>query len=174
MSYEQFKEFHDKHPDLDNSEYYVEFPETNKSTIRSWKSRLATPPSPPPQPLPTQTVASNNEGFEEQQKHYVQLLMTQTGSKESEFEGVDVKSKILILKNKLKNAQLNQDKPGRASNSSILPSPQPIGQHNAKFGIDPYIKFFDVNGTLQEIKMEIPMSKLMNPVENEKIRGKKE
>ena len=176
MTKEEFVEFHDKHPDLDNSEYYAEFPEVAKSTIRSWKSSVRNQNVPPlpatPQPLPTQTVANQHEGLEEQTNHYITLMMTKTGTKASELEGVDEKSKILILKNKLKNLQLQPT--SRAANSSILPSPNPIGQNQNKFGIDNYIAFNDVNGVLQEIKMEIPMSKLMNPVENEKIRGKQE
>lgn len=173
MSYNEFVEFHKKYPDLDNTEYYAEFPDVNKSTIRSWKSRTNKPPAtpPPPQPLPTQAVADDNKGYEEQTDHYIQLLMTQTNSKESEFEGVDKLSKILVLKNKLKAQQLNpEQKPSRASNSSILPSPNPIGQSNNKFGIDQYIDF---NTEKNEILMEIPMSKLMNPEENKRIREKK-
>ena len=172
MTKEEFVEFHAKHPDLDNSEYYAEFPDISQSTIRSWKSSVRTqnitPPT--PQPLPIQAVANDNNEYEEQTNHYITLMMTQTGTKASELEGVDEKSKILILKNKLKNLQLQPT--NRAANSSILPSPSPIGQNQNKFGIDEYIAFNDVNGILQEIKMEIPMSKLMNPVENEKIRGK--
>jgi hypothetical protein len=93
--------------------------------------------------------------------------MTQTGTKASELEGVDEKSKILVLKNKLKNLQLHPT--SRASNGSILPVPNPIGQNTAKFGIDEYINF---NVEANEITMEIPMSKLMDPEENKKIRDR--
>lgn len=159
VDYEGFKEFYERHPDLDNSEYYTEFPSNNKSTIRSWKLRASKPvevQSPPP---------DNNEGYEEQTDHYIQLMLTQTNSKLSEFKGVDKTSTILVLKNRLK-AQQGQ-KPSRTQNSSILPSPNPIGQSTKKFGIDQFIDF-DTNNN--EIRMEIPMSKLMNPKENEKIR----
>lgn len=164
---EEFVEFHKKHPDLDNAEYYAEFPEVNKSTIRSWKSSVSKPAPiiPPPQPLPTVAEVQASEGHEEQTNHYIELLMLQTGTKASELEGVDEKSKILVLKNKLKSLQLQPT--SRASNSSILPSPNPIGQNVSKFGIDPYIDF---NLNANEIVMEIPMSKLMNPEENKKIR----
>lgn len=172
MSYEKFVEFHGNHPDLDNTEYYAEFPDVNKSTIRSWKSRAIKPTEPEPtpsvQPLPSQQTADDNKGYEEQTDHYIQLMMTQTNSKASEFEGVDKLSMILVLKNKLK-AQQGQT-PSRASNSSILPSPNPIGQSTNKFGIDQYIDF---NTDLNEILMEIPMSKLMNPEENKRIRKKR-
>ena len=165
MTKEKFVEFHEKHPDLDNAEYYAEFPDVAKSTIRSWKSSVRNENAPTPQPLPTQDVANEHEGLEEQTNHYIQLMMTQTGTKTSELEGIDEKSKILILKNKLKMIQLQP--PGRTQNSSILPSPNPIGQTNKKFGIDDYINF---DGVKNEIIMEIPMSKLMDPVENKKIR----
>ena len=164
MSYDQFKEFHEKHPDLDNQEYYAEFPETNKSTIRSWKNKVRKPiePTPPP-PLPSEpTATALGSGWEEEM---IKLLCTQTKTNPNEFEGLDTKSALLVLKAKLKNIQL-QDPPktNRAPNSSILPNPNPIGQSVAKFGLDQYINFTD------EINMEIPMSKLMNPKENEKIR----
>ncbi len=159
-TYDQFKEIYDKHPDLDNGEYYAEFPKGNKSTIRSWKNRAAfvepTPGEPP----------QVDKGLKEQQDHYIQLLMTQTNSKDAEFEGVDQTSKILVLRNKLKAQQLSPS--SRPGNTPILPIPKPIGQSTEKFGIDEYIDF---DKDSNEIKMEIPMSKLMNPVENEKIRS---
>jgi hypothetical protein len=163
MSYKEFVEFHDENPDLDNTEYYEKFPDVNKSTIRSWKSRVNNPP--PPIPTPSEADAKKFEGFEEQQKHYVHLLLTQTNSKASEFKGVDLDSQILVLRNRL-NTQKEQ-KPDRGSNSSILPSPRPIGASTRKFGIDDYI-VFDTN--LNEIRMEIPLEKLMDPEENKRIR----
>lgn len=160
-TYAMFKAYYDKHPDMDNSEYYAEFPTGNKSTIRSWKNRAAfVPPTPGEPPAPSKDL-------QEQQDHYVQLLMTQTNSKESEFEGVDRTSKILVLRNKLKAQQLSPSP--RPGNTSILPSPKPIGQSTEEFGVDEFIEFDMVDN---EIRMEIPMSKLMNPVENEKIRSK--
>ena len=167
MSYDQFKEFHEKHPDLDNQEYYAEFPKTNKSTIRSWKNKarkpIEPPPATPPAPLPSEpTATALGSGWEEEM---VKLLCTQTKTNPNEFEGVDTKSALMILKAKLKNLQLQDPpKPSRAPNTPILPNPKPIGQSVAKFGLDQYIKFTD------EINMEIPMSKLMNPEDNEKIR----
>ena len=158
MSYEQFKEFHDKHPDLDNAEYYAEYPETNKSTIRSWKNRVRTPKE---IPLPTKEEADKNQGLEEEM---VKLLCTQTNTPYSDLEGVDNKSALIILRNKMKNQQLqNVEKPSRASNSSILPTPAPIRQSNKKFGIDPYIVFDDIKN---EIRMEIPWDVLFDPDKN--------
>lgn len=95
----------------------------------------------------------------------VKLLCTQTKTNPNEFEGIDTKSSLMILKNKLKNLQIQPPTPtNRAPNAPILPNPLPIGQNNKKFGLDQYIKFGD------DIQMEIPMSKLMSPKENEKIR----
>ena len=163
MSYEQFKEFHKKHPDMDNQEYYAEFPETNKSTIRSWKSRAISPIETPP-PLPTEEEAEKAIGYEDE---YLKLLCTQTGTPYSDFEGVDSKSAILILKNKLKSQQLQEpDEPGRPSNSAILPAPRPIGQNVRKFGIDEYIDF-DLEKN--EIRMEIPFTVLFNPEKNKAL-----
>ena len=164
MSYDQFKEFHEKHPDLDNQEYYAEFPETNKSTIRSWKSRVSTPKV-IETPLPTQQQAANAQGFDDEM---VKLLCTQTGTPYNEFEGVDTKSAMLVLKAKLRNKQLQdaEQKTSRASNSSILPNPAPIGQNKKQFGLDPYIEFDDVKN---EIRMEIPWDVLMDPEKNRKL-----
>ena len=140
MSFEQFKEFFDKHPDLDNTEYYAEFPETNKSTIRSWKSRLTTPPEPPKPPTPTVPTKEKDDSFK---KEYAKLLMKETGARETEFEGVDLDTTIIILRNRQKDQQVMAQQTGseRTSNTSILPVPKPIGQSNKQFGIDEYIVF---------------------------------
>ena len=162
MSYEQFKDFHVKHPDLDNSEYYAEFPETNKSTIRSWKNRIRTPK---PIPLPTKEEAAEYQGLEEEM---VKMLCTQTNTPLTEIEGVDNKSALIILRNKAKNQALqeaNQTK-SRTSNSSILPSPAPIGQSKEQFGLDPYINF---DLPRNEIRMEIPWDVLIDPEKNRRL-----
>ena len=159
MSYEQFLEFHKKHPDLDNSEYYAEFPETNKSTIRSWKNRIRTPKE---IPLPTREEADKHQGLEEEM---VKLLVTQTDTPLTELEGLDNKSALIILRNKMRNQQLQDanQKTSRTSNSSILPTPAPNGQSKKRFGIDPYIVFDDVKN---EIRMEIPWDVLFDPDKN--------
>ena len=159
MSYDEFKEFHVKHPDLDNSEYYAEFPETNKSTIRSWKNRIRTPIE---TPLPTKEEANKHQGLEEEM---VKLLCTQTNTPYSDYDGVDNNSALIILRNKMRNQQLQDadQKPSRASNSSILPTPSPIGRSNNKFGLDPYINF---DGVKNEIRMEIPWDVLFDPEKN--------
>ncbi len=161
-TYDKFKEFYDKHPDLDNGEYYAEFPLGNKSTIRSWKNRAAYVA---PEPTPS-TPPSDNKEFDAMQVEYIKILMNQTNSKESEFEGVDGKSKLLILKNRLR-AQSEQKPPGRASNSPILPNPKPIGQSNEKFGLDDHIVFDEVKN---EIRMEFELDTLLDPEKNKRLR----
>jgi MarR-like DNA-binding transcriptional regulator SgrR of sgrS sRNA len=104
MSYEEFKEFHDKHPDLDNAEYYAEFPETNKSTVRSWKSKAAKPIIDTPAPTEQEANASN-VGYDQEM---IKLLATQTNTKLSELEGLDDKSAIIVLKNKMRNLQAQE------------------------------------------------------------------
>ena len=164
--YAGFKAFYDKHPDLDNSEYYAEFPKGNKSTIRSWKNRAAYIPTADPTP-PTQSTST--EEFSAMESEYIKVLMAQTKSIETEFDGVDNKSKLLILRNRLR-AQNEATPPikTRSNNSSILPSPKPIGQNKKKFGIDKYI-VFDTN--LNEIRMEIPMDTVMDPEKNKELRS---
>jgi hypothetical protein len=164
-TYDQFKEFYDKHPDLDNSEYYAEFPTGNKSTIRSWKNRAAYIAPPPVKGIP----APDNPEFDAMQLEYIKILMNQTNSKEAEFTGVDGKSKLLILKNRLRS-QKEQKPPSRSSNSSILPNPKPIGQSNEKFGLDDYIVFDEVKN---EIRMEFPLDTLMDPEKNKRLREKR-
>ena len=160
-TYQEFKEFYDKHPDLDNGEYYAEFPTGNKSTIRTWKNRAAYI-APPPNTPPTQPSA--NKEFDAMQAEYIKILMTQTNSKEVEFEGVDGKSKLLILKNRLRAQQ--ETPPSRGSNAPILPNPKPIGQSNEKFGLDDYIEFDDVKN---EIRMEFPLDTLLDPEKNRRL-----
>lgn len=164
-TYQKFKEFYDKHPDLDNGEYYAEFPTGNKSTIRSWKNRAAyVAPAPPTPP----TTSNKVDSYALMQKELIASLMTQTESKATEFEGVDDKSVLLILKNRLR--AIKEQKPARAGNSQILPNPKPIGQNNKKFGIDEYIVFDDVK---DEIRMEIPMDVLMDPEKNRALGERK-
>lgn len=164
-TYEKFKEFYDKHPDMDNSEYYAEFPTGNHSTIRSWKNRAT--PQAPPSSAPATQPPSTNEGFDSMQEEYIQLLITQTKSNTNEFEGLDDKSILLLLKNRLR-AQKEQKPPSRASNGPILPNPKPIGQTNKKFGIDDYIVFDTVKN---EIRAEIPMKTVMDPEKNRELRS---
>ena len=165
-TYQLFKEFYDKHPDLDNGEYYAEFPTGNKSTIRTWKNRAAF--KPPKEPTPP-TTSKKDDSYTLMQKELIGSLMTQTGSKTTEFEGVDDKSTLLILKNRLR--AINEQKPAtRPGNTQILPSPNPIGQSAKKFGIDDYIVFDDVKN---EIRMEIPMDVLMDPEKNKALGERK-
>ena len=163
ISYEEFKKHYDENPDLDNMEYYEHFPDVNKSTIRSWKSRAAKPIE---ATIPEEREVKQAEGFEEIQKEYVKLLMTQTGSKESEFKGVDEKSVLLILKNRKAAQELDAKTNKRPSNTGILPGPLPIGRSAKKFGIDDYIVFDDKKG---EIRMEIPMDVLFDPERNKRL-----
>ena len=165
MSYKEFVDFHNKHPNMDNTEYYAEFPDVNKSTIRSWKSRTREPITPTPEPTKTEIKEAN--GYEEQTKHYIEMLLTQTKSKNTEFEGVDNKSKILILKNRLRVQKEEQANKPTGSNSSIMPISAAIGNNQEGIGLSKYIEF-DVN--LNEIRMEIPMSKLMDPESNKALR----
>jgi hypothetical protein len=91
----------------------------------------------------------------------IKLLCTQTGTPLSDFENVDDKSALIILKNKMTTLQNQEPKPKpRSSNAPILPQPKPIGQNKKKYGIDPYIVFDDVKN---EIRMEIPWDVLFDP-----------
>lgn len=163
MSYKEFVEFHKDNPNMDNAEYYAKYPDVSKSTIRSWKSRIRTPIT--PEPTKTEVIEAN--GYEEQTKHYVEMLLTQTKSKPTEFEGVDNKSKILILKNRLRVQKEEQANKPTGSNSSIMPHTAAIGSVREQIGLSKYIEF-DKN--LNEIRMEIPMSKLMDPESNKALR----
>jgi hypothetical protein len=158
ISYNEFEAYYENNPDLDNAEYYERFPETNKSTIRSWKSRLAHIEEPV-----LEEDVKQSEGYEEIEGEYIKLLMTQTDSKESEFKGVDNKSKLLILKNRVASQNENKLNKKRPLNTTILGQPAPIGQNKKRFGIDDYITF---DGNKNEIRMQIPMDVLLNPKKN--------
>jgi len=177
MSYESFREFHDKHPDLDNTEYYAEFPEVNKSTVRSWKSRANKPveaPKPTPTPVsipvsipdPTPEEAEQGKGYEEL---VIDSLCTLTRTSKESLRGMTVKAQIQFLKNK-RDDLAKEPAADRASNSSILPSPRPIGSSAKQFGIDEYITF---DGNKNEIRMEIPMTVLFDPKENRGLGERK-
>lgn len=159
ISYNEFNAYYENNPDLDNAEYYDRFPDTNKSTIRSWKSRAAKPIE--IEPDITTDEAEQSSGYEEMENEYIKLLMNQTGSKPTEFVGVDNKSILTILKNKKAAEELNNK--NRPANSTILGQPRPIGQNKKVYGIDEYIVFDDQK---DEIRMKIPMDILLNPKTN--------
>ena len=157
---EEFIEFFNKHPDLDNTEYYAEFPEANKSTIRSWKASLIKERSPPETTKPTPPPSNKKvEGNPELEEEYIKLLVQQTRTDPREIEGLDNKSKILILKNRLEMTPK-----ARSPNSPILPQPLPESQTRKRFGIDEFIEF-DKN----EIRMQIPMDHILDPEKNKKL-----
>ena len=160
VEYNEFVEFHKKHPDLDNTEYYAEFPDTNKSTIRSWKSRAAKPVI--ETPMPTKKEAEEKgKGYEE---IAIESLCTITKTDPKSIAMLSPADQIAFLKNKRDNlADQEPEKEDRGSNSSILPSPKPIGSNARKFGIDEYIAF---DGVKNEIRMEIPMTVLFDPEKN--------
>ena len=158
MSKEEFEEFYKKHPDLDNGEYYAEFPDTNKSTIRSWKHQLMQPATPAAPSTPTKS-ADNSELEDE----YIKLLTAQAKVDPKELEGLDNKSKILILKNKQKI--LSEKKP-TTSGGSILPQPLPPSHTEKHRGIDKYIEF---DKQRNEIRMQIPMEEIFDPEKNKEL-----
>lgn len=165
VKYEEFKIFHEKHPDLDNSEYYAEFPETNKSTVRYWKNKARIPID-TVEPIPTEPPTPSDKepkDYSKLQEYLIATLMNQTGVKEHEIEGLDNNNKIIVLQNKAKALTEKQGK-GRAPNSSILPAPKPGSITTKKFGIDDYIIFDEVKN---EIRMEIPWDVLTDPKKNE-------
>jgi len=168
LDYEQFKEFHDKNPDLDNAEYYAEFPETNKSTIRSWKSRATKIVEPQSKKIevtmPTEKEAGKAKGYEED---LIDSLCTLPKTPKELLVGLSVVAKIQLLRNK-RDAQANQEpeEKVRGSNAPILPSPKPIGANARKFGLDEFIVFDKVK---DEIRMEIPMDVLFDPDRNKEL-----
>ena len=157
-TYDDFAEFHERHPNMDNSEYYTEFPGVNKGTLRSWKAKAQ---------KPIKDSQDKTEG-KTWDREMVKLLSTQTNTPLSEFENVDTRSALIILKNRMTNQQKEKPKK-KTSNGPILPHPAPIGQNKKQFPIDDYMVFDKVKN---EIRMEIEMDTLMNPDTNAALRGK--
>lgn len=158
MSYDEFKEFYKENKDLDNTEYYAKFPDTHNSTVRSWKFRAIQESTPAPE------VGASKDDYDELEKEHIQSLFTQLKEPEKakkELDGLDNKSKIMVLKNRVK-AQ-SEDKGRQQPNGSILPAPTPQSQNRKKYGIDDYIEFDDKKG---EIRVEIPLGTLFDPKEN--------
>lgn len=159
---EQFKEFFEKHPSLDNAEYYAEFPDVNKSTIRSWKYSLSKQEEPTPQP-PAPTPSREEDKYK---LMYVQTLGEQIGYNMDLLKGVPVDQQLIVLQNAKVLFEENQKTKKRSGNSSILPQPLPESQTHKKFGIDEFITF-DKNKN--EIRMQIPMEELLDPEKNKKL-----
>lgn len=159
MSYDEFKEFYDKHPDLDNAEYYAEFENTNKSTVRSWKSRAWRENNPEPE-----LEQTDNTDYTELENEHIKLLIQQANIDPKELEGLDNKSKILILKNKIKLQAAEPKK--RGATGAILPQPLPSSKTKKAFGLDEFIEFDKEKG---EIRMQIPMDHILDPEKNKKL-----
>lgn len=160
VKYEEFKEFHNKHPSMDNAEYYAEFPETNKSTIRYWKNKSREPVKPVEPPTTEKPTPTKNADYTELENEHIKILIRDTKTDAKELEGLDNKSKIMILRNRVKALDENKV---REPNSSILPAPKPEHITHKKFGIDEYIEFDKVKG---EIRMAIPCDVLFDPEKN--------
>jgi hypothetical protein len=160
MNYEEFKEFHDKHPDLDNTEYYAEFPETNKSTLRSWKMRAVK--------VIDELTPDSKQQTQEDDKYkvmYAQSLAEQIGYNEALLKGVPVEQQLIVLQN-AKALWDESNKKKRAGNSSILPQPLPQNQTTKSYGIDEFMEFDTVKN---EIRMMIPMDYVLDPEKNRKL-----
>jgi len=158
---EQFKEFYEKHPNLDNGEYYAEFPEVNKSTIRSWKYALNKQNEPIP-PTP-------NQEPKEEDKYkvmYAQTLGEQIEYNMELLKGVPVDQQLIVLQNAKVIFDEDQKTKKRSGNSSILPQPLPKSQTMKRYGIDEYINFDKIKN---EIKMQIPIDELLDPEKNKKL-----
>jgi len=149
---------------MDNVEYYEKYPDVNKSTIRSWKSRVRTQSI--DEEIPEEDL-EQFEGAEENEKYLIQMLMTQTGTKASEFSGVDNRSRLLVLKNRKKAQDAEKKNKKVGSNSSILPNTAAVGNIVEGIGLTKYIEF---DNNLNEIRMEIPLDKLLSPEENKALR----
>ena len=149
---------------MDNAEYYNKYPDINKSTIRSWKSRVRTKPI--EEDIPEEDVIQF-EGAEENEKYLIQMLMNQTGTKASEFKGIDNRSKLLLLKNRKRTQDEERKNKKVGSNSSIMPSTAAVGNVVEGIGLTKYIEF---DNNLNEIRMEIPLDKLLSPEENKALR----
>ena len=149
---------------MDNAEYYEKYPDVNKSTIRSWKSRIRTLPI--EEEIPEEAT-KKFEGAEENEKYLIQMLMTQTGTKASEFAGVDNRSRLLILKNRKRTQDEEKKNKKVGSNSSIMPNTAAVGNVIEGIGLSKYIDF---DNNLNEIRMEIPLDKLLSPEENKALR----
>ena len=149
---------------MDNAEYYEKYPDVNKSTIRSWKSRVRTQPI--EEEIPEEAI-QKFEGAEENEKYLIQMLMNQTGTKASEFKGIDNRSKLLLLKNRKRTLDEEKKNKKVGSNSSIMPSTAAVGNVVEGIGLTKYIEF---DNNLNEIRMEIPLDKLLSPEENKALR----
>lgn len=148
---------------MDNAEYYEKYPDVNKSTIRSWKSRAR---------QPIDEVISEEEakkfiGAEEDEKFRIQTLFKLTGENPAIYKGIDNRSLIRILDGKKRVQDEEKKNKPTGSNSSIMPVTAAIGSVREEIGLSKYIEF-DKN--LNEIRMEIPLSKLMNPESNKALR----
>lgn len=156
ISYEMFQAFYKGNPDLDNAEYYQNFPTVNAGTIRSWKAKakkdFETPQS-NPQPTPPKEEKTN-------MKEIIDLLIPATGIDPNLLTGMDETNQVAFLKN-----LMTQKNKSRDPNMPLLPTTAGTGK--TKFGIE---KFATFNPTKGVIKVVIPASIAHDPKKSEILR----
>jgi hypothetical protein len=80
---------------------------------------------------------------------------------------VDNRSKLLLLKNRKRTQDEEKKIKKVGSNSSIMPQTAAIGNVVEGIGLSKFIEF---DNNLNEIRMEIPLDKLLSPEENKALR----
>lgn len=158
ITYEMFEVFYKTNPDLDNKEYYEQFPTINQGTVRNWKSKAKKPvASTTPPIVPT--------GTDEEIKIEVEALKLKLKDKIPQYildMDVDPHTHKKLIQNAL-IAQTTATPNQTAPNTPILGIP--IGGAR-KRGID---KYLTIDPERHEINLSIPASVVFDPEKNKKL-----
>jgi hypothetical protein len=161
ITFEVFEAYHKVNPDLDNIEYYKQFPNVNTGTVRSWKARARKASSEPVDQ--TEATPSDHEPKDDKYLDEVIEIMKKTSRMNPKLlDGLDKNSQYRILKNAMDN------QPADPNMKLYTPS----GSGSQKMGIEKYMrideKAFKERG-FGEVEIQIPASKLYNPDESKKL-----
>lgn len=162
ITFETFQSFFKSNSDLDNIEYYKQFPSVNTGTIRSWKARAkknnANPPPSVPQTSPDGTKETNYRD------DMITLLKQTTKVQEYVLEGLEPDAQLRLLQNMHEQQKSTPD-----PNIHLM---TPSGSGGQKLGIDQYIrideKSFKEKG-FGKVDIRIPASELHNPEQAKKL-----
>jgi hypothetical protein len=154
IDFNVFKAFYDKNPDLDNAEYYSQFPQVNQGTVRSWKAKARqhiNEPEPRQQSTPQ----------EQDKSEIINTMIDLTRIDKRILEGLNQNAQIKYLQN---YAQLMNENKGQDPNIGIIPTPARSSKR--MLGIEKYITFNPQN---KMVKMNIPASIAHDPEKNKQL-----
>jgi hypothetical protein len=157
ITFDVFEAFYKQNPDLDNAEYYAQFPNKNPGTIRSWKAKARQQKE---EPEPSQQTTTSNQDHKKDIDAYIKLTRTNP----AELKGLSEQAQLNLLRNRAALIGEQQTQGGTSPNIGVIPTP--AGSSKRVLGISKYMTF---NEPQQRWKMVIPASVVADQKKNKEL-----